>query len=418
MKFLGELYLRDVVKLAIMMYCLDELLKDEEHEESLECFAHLMTTMGEKLDRHATQNNKNFNWQQVVDLRNSTKISNRIKFLLQDLLDLRDRGWVKRRKEDTAKTIADLHKEVAKEEQEAKNASRRASTTSLRRSTSLAAAPQVDDDGFVSITGSRGGGGSFKKVNSKANLGPPPSPSIPKPVSTSLRRAVSQPGMSKDVLESPFDRKKIASQLGAAPPMPIMEKSHSDIASPDHCAKKIQSILKEYYAGGDTDDAVLSVEELVQPDVDGAVERGAKVIEGATILAMEGIPGDVRKMLSVMTRSVQEGKIPSASIIQGWQDPLEFLPDIIIDAPLAGKHLALIIAECLKLNALELTFLVDESPEYFRTSGKAALLAIQVLMVRGGDPSDEELEVVQALMTDDDKKAFDSAKLMWEASKK
>jgi translation initiation factor 4G len=91
-KFLGELYLRDVVKLAIMTHCLDELLKDETDEENLECFAHLMTTMGEKLDGHAKQNNKPFDWEQVHQLRNSSKISNRIKFLLQDLLELKDRG--------------------------------------------------------------------------------------------------------------------------------------------------------------------------------------------------------------------------------------------------------------------------------------------------------------------------------------
>lgn len=323
-------------------------------------------------------------------------------------------GWVKRRKEDTAKTIADIHKEVAKEEQEAKIASRRASTSgsSLRRSSSLATATQVDDDGFVSVPNR---GNNFKKVGSKTNLGPPPSPSLKKPTASTLRRAISQPGMTNYVPESPFDHKKIASQLGAAPPMPIMEKPPTDTASPEHCVKKIQSILKEYYAGGDTDDAVLSVEELVQPEVEGSLERGAKVIEGATLLAMEGKPGDVPKMLTVMTRCVQEGKIPSASIIQGFQDPLEFLPDLEIDAPLAGKHLALIIAECLKLKALELHFLVEESPEYFRSSGKPAMLAIQVLKERGGDPSVDELEVVQTLMSQDDKVEFDSGKAMWEA---
>lgn len=89
-KFLGELYKRDVVKLTVMLYCLDELLKDEEDEENLECFAHLMTTMGEKLDGHAKQNSKPFDWEKVVTLRNSKKISNRIKFLIQDLLDLKD----------------------------------------------------------------------------------------------------------------------------------------------------------------------------------------------------------------------------------------------------------------------------------------------------------------------------------------
>jgi bacterioferritin (cytochrome b1) len=92
MTFLGELYKRDVVKLAIMMYCLDELLKDEEHEDSLECFAHLMTTMGEKLDGHAKQVGKPFDWTKVYALRTSTKISNRIQFLLQDLLDLKQAG--------------------------------------------------------------------------------------------------------------------------------------------------------------------------------------------------------------------------------------------------------------------------------------------------------------------------------------
>jgi hypothetical protein len=91
-KFLGELYKRDVVKLAVMMYCLDELLKDEEDEDNIECFANLMTTMGEKLDVHAKQNKKPFDWDKVVSLRKSQKISNRIRFLLQDLLELKNNG--------------------------------------------------------------------------------------------------------------------------------------------------------------------------------------------------------------------------------------------------------------------------------------------------------------------------------------
>lgn len=91
-KFLGELYLRNVVKMSVMTYCLDELLKDDTDEESLECFAHLMTTMGEKLDDHAKQNNKPYDWEKIRELRKSNKISSRIKFLLQDLLELKARG--------------------------------------------------------------------------------------------------------------------------------------------------------------------------------------------------------------------------------------------------------------------------------------------------------------------------------------
>ena len=92
-KFLGELYLRDVVKLSVMTYCLDELLKDESNEENLECFAHLMTTMGEKLVGHTKKkNNKPFDWGPVILLSKSSNTSNRIKFLLQDLLELKNRG--------------------------------------------------------------------------------------------------------------------------------------------------------------------------------------------------------------------------------------------------------------------------------------------------------------------------------------
>jgi translation initiation factor 4G len=96
MRFLGELYMRDVVKLAIILHCLDELLKDETHNDSLECFASLMTTMGAKLDPHAKQYGKPFDWATVEAVRHHPNISARTKFLLQDLLDLKNSGMYSR----------------------------------------------------------------------------------------------------------------------------------------------------------------------------------------------------------------------------------------------------------------------------------------------------------------------------------
>jgi hypothetical protein len=343
-------------------------------------------------------------------------------------------GWVKRRKEETAKTIADIHKQVAKEEKEAKMASRRASQPNLRRSTSQPA--EVDDDGFVAI---QRNSFSPKKSTPAANAAAAaaasnkPSNYPNKPLTaSSLRRAVSQPAMPQGDgtggnPASPINRKTIASNLGvveqSAPPLPSMQEGGgSDMTTVDlaTCVKKIQSILKEFYVSGDTDDAVLSVDELVQAssssaDDQGAIERGAKVIEGATFFAMEGKPADVPKMLEVMVRCVSEGKIPAASIVPGFADPLEFLGDVEIDAPLAGKHLAQIVSECLQLNALTLDFLVKESPEYFKSGGMAAKFACKVLKQRGTDPSDEDWQVVASLMTPDETKEFESPKAMWEA---
>jgi hypothetical protein len=61
-----------------------------------------------------------------------------------------------------------------------------------------------------------------------------------------------------------------------------------------------------------------------------------------------------------------------------------------------------------------LAFLKD-APEYFRTDGKPAAFAIKVLKARGEDPSEDELKVVEELMTEDEKKNFTSGKAMFDA---
>ncbi|KAG7354711.1 MIF4G domain containing protein [Nitzschia inconspicua] len=407
--FLGELYLRDVVKLSIMMYCLDELLRDDTDEESLECFAHLMTTMGEKLDTHAKQNGKPFDWEKIRQLRNSSKISSRIKFLLQDLLELKERGWVQRRKTEAAKSIADLHKELEKEEREAKSG-RRASTPGqlgLRRASSLAAAatPSTDKEGFTQIRR-----GSIQKVGS-TNVMPE------KPKAQELRRATSQPvGMDYMTSASPSISRTMSNKASTAPSLPsIVSPPHEEnLPSPSECADKMKKVLREYFVGGDTVDAVLSIQEMVKVGTDGSIDRGAKAVEGGVLMVMEMKDEDVKKFLTVMESCIKEEKIESAALLQGLNDPLEFLGDIEIDAPLAGGHLALIISNFLKWSVFDFEFLLA-APEYFRTEGNPAAFGIKILRKRGGVPSDGELEIIQKLMTDEDIAAHSTAARFFDA---
>jgi len=425
-KFLGELYLRDVVKLSVMTYCLDELLKDESNEENLECFVHLMTTMGEKLVGHAKKkNNKPFDWELVIVLSKSSNTSNRIKFMLQDLLELKDRGWVQRRKMETAKSIADLHKELAKEEKnQRRNSSMSISTSqsNLRRSTSLAAAASsaVDDDGFMEISRA-----TMKKVGSKQNI---PAgmvdtvPGIPsKPKGQKMRRAQSTPAaMSSSFTigtpsSTPIKQKNVSTNnMATAPSLPAAYPSAvKNVVSVDDCQSKMKSILKEYFVGGDTADAVLSVHEMIQVGVEGSVERGAKAFETGVLMVMEMKEGNVKQFLTVLESCIKDSKIEKEALIQGFNDPLEFLRDIQIDAPLAASHLSLIVANLIGWNAISFGFLLD-SPEFFKTDGKPAAFAVEILKKKG-DPSDEELRVVEGLMTEDDKKTHASGKAMFDA---
>lgn len=327
---------------------------------------------------------------------------------------------MQRRKTEAAKSLADLHKEVAKEEQAAAKSNRRSSSAAtqptMRRATSLAAAapPRTDNDGFTKINRA-----SMKKVGSNTNF-TPSSPLLGKPETQELRRATSQPvGMDYMSSDSPAFTNDVTSKASTASSLPsIVSPPHLEsLLSPDKCSDKMQNILKEYFVGGDTADAVLSIHEMVCVGSDGSIERGAKAVEGGVMLVMEMKEVDVSKFLTVVESCVKECIIESQSILEGLNDPLEFLSDIEIDAPMAGAHLALIVSSLLKWEAIGLEFLLA-APEEFRTgtSSEPAAFGIKVLKKRGGDPTDAELEIIAKLMTEEDKAAHESAKAFFAAS--
>jgi MA3 domain len=214
--------------------------------------------------------------------------------------------------------------------------------------------------------------------------------------------------------QSPATFKELSSKASAAPSLPSISHEQGFL-SPDECSKKMKKVLKEYFVGGDTADAVLSTQEMVNVGTEGSVERGAKAVEGGILMVMEMKEADVKKFLTLMESCVKDNKIESQAIVQGLNDPLEFLTDIEIDAPLAGSHLALIISHFLKWDVVGLGLLLS-APEYFRTDGKPAAFAIKILKKRGGDPTDEELHIIEQLMTDEEKATHGSAKAMFEAS--
>lgn len=196
-------------------------------------------------------------------------------------------------------------------------------------------------------------------------------------------------------------------------PVGVSDKQESppakEFPSAEECSDKTQKILKEYFVGGDTDDAVLSIDEMVGFGHDGSIDRGAKVVEGGTLLVLEMKEEDVAKFLTVLLRCMKENKIQRKSVITGMNDPLEFLGDIEIDAPLARKHLVRIVAELIKEKAVDIDFLL-ESPQYFRDEGKAASFAAMVLKATGEEITDADVSIVEQLMTENDKKDHATAR--------
>ncbi|XP_076137899.1 eukaryotic translation initiation factor 4 gamma 1-like [Alosa pseudoharengus] len=114
-KFIGELFKLKMLTEPIMHDCVVKLLKHHD-EESLECLCRLLSTIGKDLDFHKAKPRMDQYFHQMEKIIKERKTSSRIRFMLQDVLDLRRSGWVPRRGDQGPKTIEQIHKDAELEE--------------------------------------------------------------------------------------------------------------------------------------------------------------------------------------------------------------------------------------------------------------------------------------------------------------
>ncbi|XP_077458729.1 eukaryotic translation initiation factor 4 gamma 3 isoform X3 [Stigmatopora argus] len=116
-KFIGELFKLKMLTEAIMHDCVIKLLKNHDGE-SLECLCRLLTTIGKDLDFEKAKPRTDQYFNQMEKIVKERKVSSRIRFMLQDVIELRKQNWVSRRADQGPKTIEQIHKEAKIEEQE------------------------------------------------------------------------------------------------------------------------------------------------------------------------------------------------------------------------------------------------------------------------------------------------------------
>ncbi|XP_019698474.2 eukaryotic translation initiation factor 4 gamma 1 isoform X4 [Harpegnathos saltator] len=119
-RFIGELYRATILTTKIMHRCIKQLLQ-QNSEESMECLCKLFETIGPDIEAVKTGEsiNEYFNRMQEIVCRrgqNLPKINSRVRFMIQDVIELRERGWKKRRDEENSpKTIEEITKEAESE---------------------------------------------------------------------------------------------------------------------------------------------------------------------------------------------------------------------------------------------------------------------------------------------------------------
>ncbi|XP_068699668.1 eukaryotic translation initiation factor 4 gamma 1-like isoform X2 [Montipora foliosa] len=111
-RFIGELFKLKMLTESIMHDCVVKLLKSND-EESFECLCKLLVTIGKDLDHEKAKPRVDQYFAQINKIILARKTSSRVRFMMQDIVDLRSNGWVPRREDNNPKTIDQIHREAA-----------------------------------------------------------------------------------------------------------------------------------------------------------------------------------------------------------------------------------------------------------------------------------------------------------------
>ncbi|KAL3861767.1 hypothetical protein ACJMK2_007788 [Sinanodonta woodiana] len=116
-RFIGELFKLKMLTENIMHDCVFKLLPSKD-EENLECLCRLLKTIGKELETDKAKPRMDQYFAVMQKIVNEKKLSSRVRFMLQDVIELRQGKWVPRRDDNNPKTIDQIHREVAQEAQD------------------------------------------------------------------------------------------------------------------------------------------------------------------------------------------------------------------------------------------------------------------------------------------------------------
>ncbi|KAI0302331.1 hypothetical protein B0F90DRAFT_1627403 [Multifurca ochricompacta] len=116
-RFIGELFKLQMLTERIMHECIKKLLGNVENpeEEEIESLCKLLTTVGSLLDTPKARAHLDVYFSRMRELTKNKNVNARMVFMLQDVIELRERKWIPRNAVAAPTTIAQVHENAAKE---------------------------------------------------------------------------------------------------------------------------------------------------------------------------------------------------------------------------------------------------------------------------------------------------------------
>ena len=377
-KFIGQLYKKNLLKERIMRYCITSLLKIEPDdpkakvpvyhdsgdgdmdEEDHEAICNMFGTIGSTIDGPAAANFMNVCFTKITRLSTSKDLPSRSRFMYKDLLELRQNNWVPRRKDEKAKTIEEIRKDFEREERMkaqqsqqmagnfrgggnfGRSDNRRGSDnrpnnrssgfgatggSSRRQSNKVVA--ETDDDGFTTILS---GASKPRPSSTQAPPGQPPVRQAPKvPTKQSFAALAQDNAAPSKPAPEPLDEEKLQ--------------------------RRVATIRGEYLQDpSNTEELLLSMGELKTTP-----QYGSKFVQINCDRIIDCKDDERSAIYSLLAVLVQKGELSSDDVKDGLVDFIEFIDTFVYDAPKAFDYLGETLSTMLKVKALDVPWICKEA---------------------------------------------------------
>jgi hypothetical protein len=339
---------------ACLFYLLGlELLRDgnDDHlagqevrfpdEEDVEALCKLLATVGKKYDQPKTQPIMRIVILRLVELSDETRLPSRARFLLKDILEMRDHLWEPRRKEMQQKTLDEVRREAKQLQSQGKNA-------------------QHDD---------------LKKRRLKSQIS---SVQLAKQSSNLLVRkdTFTESSCVNSTTETPSSEETAENE-------PV--SSHDAEADDGKIATRIKSIIQEYRSIHDLQEAGTCVRELPR-------ERLVDFADEIVNRALEGNDQERHDVVELLVKLYEGGAVDATSIQLALVNAMEFLEDIKIDIPLVHQYSALLFGRLIAAGCFGLSWMMSTGLAHLVDTGLASRVFAETLPVIEGD-SDERTVV-------------------------